>query len=66
MLLYEHIYYSIVAQRKELCHDPSLASIVASFFTAKHKEHFGTSYESFAFKQLICTSSSQVLIGPSA
>lgn len=38
------------AQRKELCHDPAMDSIATSFFTAKHKEHFTTSYESFAFK----------------
>lgn len=49
-----------------MTHDPPTDATVTSFFIARQEEHFSTSYESFAFKQLIFPTSSQFLMVPSA
>lgn len=36
-----------------MTHDPAIDLTATSFFIARHEEHFSTSYQSFAVKQLI-------------
>lgn len=49
-----------------MTHDPAMDLTATSFFIARHEEHFRTSYQSFAVKQLIFPTSSQFLMVPSA